>query len=152
MTMHYFNTTVAAEIGVNAAVIFQNFAYWIDFNSKQGRNFHDETYWMFSTSKEIAEQFEYLSEKQCRTAIDKLIDTGYIKTGNYNRTAYDRTRWFALTEKGESVLQTEEKQMPKKANGEGKKVIAIPDSKTKYKIKNIDPDRIARIRNLCGIS
>lgn len=149
---HYFSPLVAKETGVNAAVIFQNFAYWIEFNSKQGKNFYDETYWMFSTSKEIAEQFEYLSEKQCRTAIDKLIDTGYIKTGNYNRTAYDRTRWFALTEKGESVLLTEEKQIPKKANGDDKKVLTIPNNKKIYKTNNIDKDRVEKIRKLCGIS
>ena len=152
MTKHYFNIEVAKEAGVNAAIVFQNLSHWILHNAKQGRNFQDGTHWMFSTQAAIAEQFEYLSVKQCRTAIDKLIELEYIKTGNYNSHAYDRTRWVALTEKGESITQAGEKHLPVTAIGLDNGGEPIPNIENRYKIKNIDPDRVARIRQLCGIS
>lgn len=152
MTKHYFNIHIAKEAGVNAAILFQNIAHWIQHNAKQGRNYQEGTHWMFSTQKDIAEQFEYLSVKQCRTAIDKLIELEYLKTGNFNRHAYDRTRWFALTEKGESMVQMEEKHLPVKAIGVDTGGATIPNIENRYRLKNIDPDRVARIRQLCGIS
>lgn len=151
MTKHYFNIEVAKELGVNAAIVFENLSFWIDHNSKTGRNEREGTYWMYATQKDIAAQFEYLSIKQTRTALEKLAEYDYIKTGVFNRHGYDRTRWYALTEKGETMLLAGKTDLPSKAKEKVKKGTTIPDNKKIYKIKNIDPDRIANIRRLCGI-
>ena len=149
---HCFNVAIASDVGVNAAIVFERMAFWIGHNKKTGKNFKDETFWTYNTLDEIAEQFEYLSVKQCRTAIDKLIQSEYIKTGNFNRHGYDRTRWYALTEKGESVVLKSKKVVPLRANGKANEGETIPIKNKQIKIKGIDQERIAHIRKICGIS
>ena len=132
---HYFNVDVASDVGVNAAIVFERMVFWISHNKKTGKNFKDDTFWTYSTQADIAEQFEYLTVKQCRTAIDKLIENEYIKTGNYNRHKYDRTRWFALTEKGERIVQKSKKVVPLRANGKSDEGETIPIKNKQFKIK-----------------
>jgi hypothetical protein len=93
-------------------------------------------YWTYNTNKAFCEMFPYLTGKMIRTAIQKLIDSDLIITGNYNKQAYDRTMWYALTEKGESIFLKCKKDLPVGANGfdrEGEPIPDInPDSKTAY--------------------
>ena len=149
---HFFNVEVASEVGVNAAIVFERMVFWIGLNKKAGKNFKDETFWTYSTQADIAKEFEYFTVKQCRTAIDKLIEHEYIKTGNYNRHKYDRTRWFALTEKGERIIQKSKKVVPLRANGKDNGGEPIPVLNKQIKIKGIDKERIEHIRKICGIS
>ena len=149
---HFFNIEVASEVGVNAAIVFERMVFWIGLNKKAGKNFKDDTFWTYSTQADIAKEFEYFTVKQCRTAIDKLIEHEYIKTGNYNRHKYDRTRWFALTEKGERIIQKSKKVVPLRANGTDNGGETIPVVNKQIKIKGIDKERIEHIRKICGIS
>lgn len=114
---------------------------------------------MYATQKDIADQFDYLTLKQTRTALEKLVQNGYIKTDSFNRHGYDRTIWYGLTDKGNSILHNEKKDLPSKANAEpqGAKVIdlkgeTIPDVKEDDKKIDIEAYK-ARIRKLaaeCG--
>lgn len=151
---HYFNVAVASDVGVNAAIVFENIAFWIEHNKKNGKNEKEGRFWMYSSNQDLAENFEYLSVKQTRTAIEKLIDADYIMPGCFNRHGYDRTRWYALASKGESILQTSQIDLPVKANGvpTGAKVIdlggsTIPDLETDIK-PNIKSDLLARAEAL----
>lgn len=103
MALHMFNPNVAKAYGVNAAVIFQNLAYWIEHNMANGTNFYDGRYWTYNSVKAFSELFPYLTEKQIRGALKKLEDGGMILVGNYNKSAYDRTRWYALADNGISI-------------------------------------------------
>ena len=97
---HHFSVSVAVEVGVNAAVVLENIAFWVRANRKAGRHKHDGKHWTYGSTRHFAELFDYLSEKQVRGALDKLITCGYVETGNFNRSAYDRTRWFTETAAG----------------------------------------------------
>lgn len=125
--IHVFDTEVAKKYGVYAAIILQNIAYWITQNEANETNFYDGRYWTFNSKRAYGELFPYMSAKQIRTAIEKLVEEGILVTGNYNKLAYDRTAWYALTEKGKSICRIGQMDLPKKANGfppEGK---PIPD-------------------------
>lgn len=153
---HYFEVEVAAAVGVNAAVVFENIAFWILHNEKQGKNERDGAYWMYATQKQIAEQFDYLSEKQVRTAIEKLVRADFLHAGNYNRHAYDRTIWYSLGEKGESIKRKGLMLVPELANGETEKVegsdnkvVPIPDIESDFeKVKLIN--RMRTVAEMCG--
>lgn len=99
MCKHYFDTDVAKDCGINAAIVFENIKFWVQHNQKSGKNFKEGKHWMYSTQAELSEQFEYLSVKQVRTALAKLEAAGYIIKGNFNRSGYDRTCWYSLGEK-----------------------------------------------------
>ena len=130
---HHFSVSVAVEVGVNAAVVLENIAFWVRANRKAGRHKHDGKHWTYGSTRHFAELFDYLSEKQVRGALDKLITCGYVETGNFNRSAYDRTRWFTLTEKGERATQERQSEKPTKAKGTAGNGRPIPDKNKKSK-------------------
>lgn len=126
MCKHYFDTGIAADVGINAALVFEHIKFWIQHNEKTGKNLKEGKHWMYSTQKELSEQFEYLSVKQVRTALAKLEDAGYIIKGNFNRSGYDRTCWYAL---GEKAPQEQEQ----KADQEVKtpEIVPVPEQQEK---------------------
>jgi hypothetical protein len=99
MATHCFNTEIASDLGVNGAVFIQNLAFWIEQNSANHRHFYEGTYWTYNTAEALLRLFPYFSKDQLRTVIQKAIDKGYMKKGNFNKSSYDRTLWYSLTEK-----------------------------------------------------
>jgi DNA-binding PadR family transcriptional regulator len=145
---HHFNIEIAKDIGINAAVVFENISYWIKHNEKAGRNKKDGMFWMYATQKDIAAQFEYLSVKQTRTALERLVEHGYLQTGRHNKHGYDRTSWYALTDKGASYCQTRRIIKPVQALRIAQEGEPIPNINP-----NIKPDikhRAEELRRLIG--
>lgn len=101
---HSFDVDVAKEVGVLAATVFNSIGFWVAANRANGRNLEDGTYWTYNTVEAWTELFPYATRKQVYTALRKLIDAGLVKTGCYNKNPYDRTLWYALTEKGEQMF------------------------------------------------
>ena len=101
---HSFDTEIAELVGINAAIIFGNIAFWIQKNEANKEHYHDGCYWTYNSKAAYKTLFPYMTEKQIRVAFQKLIDEGMIKTGCYNEKPFDRTLWYALTEKGNSML------------------------------------------------
>lgn len=104
--MHFFEENVAALYGVQAAVLFQNIYYWCQKNKANGRHLHRGYYWTFNSEKAFVELFPYMTKWQIRNALKKLIDDGVVITDNFNQSAYDRTLWYAVTEKGENLIKS----------------------------------------------
>lgn len=136
MALHMFDPQVAKEYGVNAAIIFQNLAYWIEHNRANETNFHDGRYWTYNSVKAFAKLFPYLTDKQIRGALKKLEDGGMILFGNYNRSAYDRTRWYALAEKGLSIYTKGQMDSPDMENENAHEGEPIPDINTNVTTSN----------------
>lgn len=128
--IHVFDTDVAKEYGVNAAIILQNIGYWIKQNEANETNFYDGRYWTFNSKRAYGELFPYMSKRQIETAFQKLIEDGVIVTGNYNKLAYDRTLWYALTQKGKSILHFGEMENSKTEKGKPQNGEPIPDINT----------------------
>lgn len=120
MSIHTFDPDIAEQVGLNAAVIYQNIKFWCAKNEANGKHFYEEKYWTYNSIRAFEIQFSYLSSKQIRTALEKLETAGLIATGNFNPAGYDRTKWFCLL--GQSDL-------PIAANGIAQKGEPIPDSK-----------------------
>ena len=134
MSAHLFDPAIAAQVGLNAAVIYQNLKFWCDKNAANGRHLHDGEYWSYNSVKAFDVLFPYLSKSQIRTAMDKLENTGLIKVGNFNASTYDRTKWFCVP----SQIHLSEI-----ANGIVKNHEPIPDSKPDNKPDD-KPDAQAR--------
>lgn len=128
--IHVFDTDVAEKYGVNAAIILQNIGYWIKQNEANKTNFFDGHYWTFNSQRAYRELFPYMSKRQIETAFKKLIDDGVLITGNYNKLAYDRTLWYALTQKGKSISHFGVMDNPNSENGLHQNVKPIPNINT----------------------
>lgn len=124
---HIFDVEIAQRYGVNAAVLLENIGYWIRRNEANGTNFHDGTFWTFNSRRAYKVLFPYMSERQIETAFKKLIDDGILITGNYNAIAYDRTLWYALTQKGKSILHFDGMDSDVMSNGNEQNESPIPD-------------------------
>lgn len=129
MSVHSFNTEIAEEYGVNAAILFYHIVFWIEKNEANETNYHDGHYWTYNSIKAFKTLFPYMGEKQIRNALKKLTDEELLITGNYNKSPYDRTMWYALTERAISILPKGQMKIAKRAHENSQKGEPIPDSK-----------------------
>lgn len=125
----FYSRRVAKKVGLSAAVIYAHICYWIRKNKANERHFYNGKYWTYSSIKAFACYFPELTEKQVRTALDKLIQANLIETANFNKTGYDRTLWYSLTEKDESSqIDVPKNELPFALEGS-----PIPDNKQNNK-------------------
>ena len=133
---HYFNTEIAKEVGVNAAVILENIAHWVLKNKANDKNFYDGHYWTYNSRTAMTALFPYLSEKQVRYALDALRKADMVITGNYNKSSYDRTLWYTVSDSCAKKYFPELLDWPKKANELDCVGQPIPDINTNNKPDN----------------
>lgn len=102
--IYSFDEEVAKVIGVEAAVILDKFAWWIRQNEANGRNFFEGRYWTYNSTKAMTEMFPFFNMWKIGRILKKLIDDGYLLTGNFNKVAFDRTLWYTLSDKGNELM------------------------------------------------
>lgn len=126
---HHFSVEIATRYGILEAVLLNNLYFWIKKNEANGTNYHDGYYWTYNSTKAFHELFPYASTNKIRNALKRLEQEGLIITGNYNKSAYDRTMWYALTENAISILQNRKMEDSKKQNGSDENIKPIPYNK-----------------------
>lgn len=138
---HSFNIEAAKEIGIIPAILLKNIYWWVKKNEYNNKHFYDGHYWTYNSVKAFTDYFPYLTAKQILYALKKLETEGYLVSGNYNNSAYDRTKWYAVTKRAEKLLGVTEKQedihLTKLSNGNDHSVKPIPDIKTDSKQKSL---------------
>ena len=130
---HSFDINIAKKYGIQAAVLLKNIYFWIEKNRANETNFYDGYYWTYNSKKAFSDLFPYMTERQIDYTLKKLIEEEILVTGNYNKMAYDRTLWYAITKKGYSILQNCEMETTKLLNGNNEIVKPIPDNKPNKK-------------------
>lgn len=120
MTTYMFDGEVAKTCGVNAAVLFQNISWWVAKNAANSHNIKDGKAWTFNSTKALADLFDWMTEKQVRSALAKLEELDLIETGCFNKLSYDRTKWYTVGKAGAryvgSICPKGQIETPKKAN------------------------------------
>ena len=94
-----FNTEIAKKIGVVEAVLLDNIERTINKHSANGENFFKDRYWIYGSSKAFAEIFTYLSRQQIARALKRLVDNNWLIKDNFNTDKFNRTSWYALSDK-----------------------------------------------------
>jgi hypothetical protein len=94
--MHSFDPNIAQQVGVNAAVIYQNIRWWCEKNAANEKNLIDGHVWSYNSVRAFTTLFPYLTAKQVRTALETLENEGLILVANYNTDPRDRTKWYAV--------------------------------------------------------
>ena len=137
---HSFNIELAKKYGILEAILLKNLWFWIEKNRANEKNFYDGTYWTYNSTRAFNELFPYASESSIKRALKGLQEKGIIKTGNYNKSAYDRTLWYAFTDLGKSIVSNRQMEMNKSSNGNEQNGLTIPDINTYNKTTNIKTD------------
>ena len=142
---HSFDIDIAKEYGILEAILLNNIQFWIEKNKANEINYYDGFYWTFNSTKAYTELFPYASQRQIQYALKHLREEGILQTGNYNKSAYDRTLWYAFTEKGKYILQNCKIDCKEKLNGLCDSVQPIPDINTDNKTSYINKDNNNKI-------
>lgn len=127
--IHNFDTEIAEKYGMLEAILLNNIYFWIEKNRANDSNFYDGTYWTYNSTRAFNELFPYVSERQIKNALKHLREEGILLTGNYNKSTYDRTLWYALSKKGLSIVQKCPMEGTNMPFGWGDNVPPIPDNK-----------------------
>lgn len=152
MSYHMFNTQVAKRLGIVEAVLLHNIQFWIDKNRVNEKHFYKGRYWTYNSAKAFSELFEYLSDRQISRALKQLVDDGWLIKDNFNANPFDRTNWYALTDKYysefmgqngvtnncEAIHKTKNADLPKMVNGKTKSGESYIDTDIKPDIKRAD--------------
>lgn len=126
---HNFNLSIAKKFGVEEAIIIHNIYFWTLKNKANGKHFHDGNYWTYNSIEAFTELFPYWSRRQIERILKNAVEKGAIIKGNYNKIAYDRTTWYALTETVKSIYANGEMETTEWGNGSTQSGETIPDSK-----------------------
>ena len=143
--IHSFTTHIAEMVGMDGAVFLQHFYFWHLKNKGNNKHKHQGKYWTYNSINGFKEMFTYLSKNQIYYSLKKLEKKGYILKGNFNKIGYDRTSWYALTNKAlrlfiEGTSSKGQIDMTKRANGVAKKGEPIPYTDTftdNYKLEKV---------------
>ncbi len=154
---HSFDVDIAKEYGILEAILLNNIWFWIEKNRANNVNFYDGYYWTYNSTRAFNELFPYVSQRQIQTALKRLIENEILQTGNYNKVAYDRTLWYAFTEKGKSIMQKCKMDYANLLNGDNKNAQPIPYSKpndkpnkkTYSKKKEFVPPTLEEVKEYC---
>ena len=129
---HSFDIDIAEKVGVNAAILYKNIKFWCAKNKANDVHFHDGHYWTYNSKKAFTELFPYMTERQVDYALNKLLEANYIIKGNYNKSPYDKTLWYA------DIFCVND--TTKLCNQDHKNVQPIPNSKPQLKTNDISKD------------
>lgn len=95
---HSFDVEIARLHGVDAAILIENFRFWIAKNKANGRHYYDGRWWTYNSTKALSELFPYWSGKQIERTLSRMKSDGIMVTGHYSQNAYDRTNWYSIQE------------------------------------------------------
>ena len=107
MECHSFGVELATKHGIAEALLLSYFRYYIESAEKKQEpdKFHDGRYWTYASTRELARRFPYINRIKLLRAIQHLVDEKLIIKGNFNKLAWDKTSWYAFTEKGLQELE-----------------------------------------------
>ena len=137
---HSFDIDIAKEYGILEAILLNNMWFWVERNKANETNFYDGHYWTFNSTKAYTELFPYVTQRQIQNALKHLRDEDILQVGNYNKLTYDRTLWYAFTEKGKCIMQKCKMDCVKMSNALCNNVQPIPDINTDNKTSYINTD------------
>ena len=100
-----FDGDFAKEHGVNEAIMYQYFSYWIAKNKANDKHFYDGYTWTYNSQKALTELFPFWNRAKIQRIIASLENQGLLIKGNYNKLAYDRTTWYALPKFERTLVQ-----------------------------------------------
>jgi len=91
-----FDIEHAKQYGVDEAIMIKNMLHWIIHNKANNKNLFNERTWTYNSVRAWAIQFPFWTEKQIRRILKSLIDQEVLVSGNFNKTSYDKTKWYAF--------------------------------------------------------
>ena len=103
---HSFNVEIATKYGIEESIILGEIAYNIEANIQNYKNFYDGYFWVCRSASAFNEMFPYINERKVSRVLKNLENLGVIKSGNFNLSTYDRTKWYTIIDDHALMLLT----------------------------------------------
>ena len=103
MRNHSLDPEIAAQVKLNAAMIYQTILRSCERNAAKGEHIHNGKAWTCKSIPAFGVLFPYLTLSQIRWSLDKLARKGLIEVGCFNKDRRDRTRWYTIPGPKKSV-------------------------------------------------
>jgi len=144
------DVVMATKYGIEEAFLIRHLQFWIRFNKNKQANLIEGRTWTYQTLKEIADHFPFLNERKIKYAMENLEKMEVILKGNFNKSAMDKTCWYAFVNEeiyvpslSEDSKKSYERQnclsTDKIVSSMDKIVPPIPDTKPDSKPSNNPP-------------
>lgn len=101
---HQFDIDHAKSFGIVEAILINNLQFWITKNRANKRHQYEGRTWTYNSVSALSEMFPYLSAKQIRGALDRLVSAEVLLVGHFNEDARDRTNWYAFVNEDQHLL------------------------------------------------
>jgi hypothetical protein len=148
--MNYqFDTEDAVTHGLPEAVLLHHLRYWVRTNKANEKNeFETEINgkkerrtWTYNSIRAFTVLFPFWKKGQIERILTKLTKQNVILKGNFNRTEYDRTSWYAFVDESflkdtVPISRNREMDSPKSGNRNAEIGKPIPDRNTDIKTKD----------------
>lgn len=108
MEIHSFRVDIATKYGIAEAILLGYFYHWIKVHEKNETNFYDGKYWTYDSERTLVDKMPYIPKTTMHRLIKKLVNSGLLLTGNYNKFSYDKTKWFSLSDKAVMLFVDQE--------------------------------------------
>ncbi|MDE5978198.1 MAG: DnaD domain protein [Turicibacter sp.] len=117
MNYFSFDGDIAREYGVEEAILYQFFLFWIKKNIANNKHQYDGHTWTYNSQQALTDLFPFWNRKKIQRLLKSMEDKGLLIKGNYNQLSYDRTTWYALPKYEQSIGQKRTMGGPKMDNG-----------------------------------
>lgn len=94
---------VAEEVGANAAIILEHIVDEVLINARRREHYCDGNYWMKRSQPNLTCDLKFMTMRQVKYALKKLMETGYIVKGDYNTHWTIQDKWYSLTDKTKEI-------------------------------------------------
>lgn len=101
-----YYTDICKEYGLLEAILLNYIYKWVINNKQQDINYYDGFFWMFRSSRLIADDIGGISYKSIQRTLLKMQKQNLIIIGNYNLKQSDNTNWYTLTTKGMQLIES----------------------------------------------
>ncbi|PON12427.1 hypothetical protein C2W62_39650 [Candidatus Entotheonella serta] len=90
-----FCPAVAAALGVSEAIVSDRLRFWLT----RSKHVFDGRPWVYNTYTEWHKQFPFWSVRTIQETFRRLERDGILlSTNRYNKSRYDRTKWYTIDE------------------------------------------------------
>ncbi|WP_458412755.1 hypothetical protein ACNQFZ_18385 [Schinkia sp. CFF1] len=84
--------SLAKVIGLNESIVLQQLHYWI----QKSNHVHDGFTWVYNSVKKWQDQFPFWSVSTINRVIKKLENDNLILSDNFNKSNFDKTKWYRI--------------------------------------------------------
>ena len=142
LNIYNFSVDHAKKFGLEEAIMIFNLKFWIEKNAANRVNIHNNNVWTYNSARAFSELFPFWSRHKISRVLESLEKQNVLVTGNFNKSGYDRTKWYAFAEPASfckfatSILQICNMHFADSQNPFRESATPIPDSKPNSKPNN----------------